>query len=209
MRLYTIKQSGSYELVIEKSRFICRIERVQTREAASEIIKQIKKQCWDATHNCTAFIIGENAEIQGSSDDGEPSGTAGVPMLEVLKKQNLHDVLVVVTRYFGGVKLGAGGLLRAYAKSVSGAIQTVGVVEKIPVVEYSFEVTIVACGRILNCLYQQDLFQIVEVTYTEVARIKSSFGQAEWLAVRELLTEILQAQVIMSFETQGYLEREI
>ena len=85
-------------------------------------------------------------------------------MLEVLKKQNLHDVLVVVTRYFGGVKLGAGGLLRAYAKSVSGAIQRVGVVEKIPVVEYSFEVTIVACGRILNCLYQQDLFQIVEVT---------------------------------------------
>lgn len=209
MGLYTIKQAGVYELIIEKSRFICHIERLESREQAYEFIKKMKKQYWDATHNCSAFIIGENSDIQGSNDDGEPSGTAGMPMLEVLKKQQLHDVLVVVTRYFGGIKLGAGGLVRAYAKSVSGAIQKVGIVEKVPVVEYSFIVPVAECGRILNCLYQQDSFQVQAVDYNETAKIKISFLPEHLASVEAILTEILQAKVEMFLEAQSYVEREI
>lgn len=209
MGLYTIKQAGIYELVIEKSRFICRIERLESREQAYEFIKKIKKEYWDATHNCAAFIIGENGDIQGSSDDGEPSGTAGIPMLEVLKKQQLHDVGVVVTRYFGGIKLGAGGLVRAYAKSVSGAIQQVGIVEKVAVVEYSFSVPLAECGRILNCLYQQDSFQVKTVEYNELAKFIIAFFPEVFPHVEAILTEILQARVEMSLEAKSYLEREI
>lgn len=209
MGLYTIKQAGIYELVIEKSRFICHIERLESREQAYEFIKKIKKEYWDATHNCAAFIIGENGDIQGSSDDGEPSGTAGIPMLEVLKKQQLHDVGVVVTRYFGGIKLGAGGLVRAYAKSVSGAIQQVGIVEKVAVVEYSFSVPLAECGRILNCLYQQDSFQVKTVEYNELAKFIIAFFPEVFPHVEAILTEILQARVEMSLEAKSYLEREI
>lgn len=209
MSLYTIKQAGIYEQVIEKSRFICRVERVTSREAAYEIIKSVKKQYWDATHNCSAFIIGENQDVQGSSDDGEPSGTAGIPMLEVLKKNNLHDVLVIVTRYFGGIKLGAGGLVRAYAKSVSGAIQTVGIVEKVPIVEYSFGLELSASGKILNALYQEQLFNVISVHYDVTAKVIISFLQADLALVEKTLTEILQNQVEMSFEGQGYIEQEI
>lgn len=209
MGLYTIKQAGIYELVIEKSRFICHIERLESREQAYEFIKKIKKEYWDATHNCAAFIIGENGDIQGSSDDGEPSGTAGIPMLEVLKKQQLHDVGVVVTRYFGGIKLGAGGLVRAYAKSVSGAIQQVGIVEKVAVVEYSFTVPLAECGRILNCLYQQDSFQVKTVEYNELAKFIIAFFPEVFPHVEAILTEILQARVEMSLEAKSYLEREI
>lgn len=209
MGLYTIKQAGIYELVIEKSRFICHIERLESREQAYEFIKKIKKEYWDATHNCAAFIIGENADIQGSSDDGEPSGTAGIPMLEVLKKQQLHDVGVVVTRYFGGIKLGAGGLVRAYAKSVSGAIQQVGIVEKVAVVEYSFTVPLAECGRILNCLYQQDSFQVKTVEYNELAKFIIAFFPEVFPHVEAILTEILQARVEMSLEAKSYMEREI
>ena len=209
MGLYTIKQAGIYELVIEKSRFICHIERLESREQAYEFIKKIKKEYWDATHNCAAFIIGENGDIQGSSDDGEPSGTAGIPMLEVLKKQQLHDVGVVVTRYFGGINLGADGLVRAYAKSVSGAIQQVGIVEKVAVVEYSFTVPLAECGRILNCLYQQDSFQVKTVEYNELAKFIIAFFPEVFPHVEAILTEILQARVEMSLEAKSYMEREI
>ena len=130
-------------------------------------------------------------------------------MLEVLKKQQLHDVGVVVTRYFGGIKLGAGGLVRAYAKSVSGAIQQVGIVEKVAVVEYSFTVPLAECGRILNCLYQQDSFQVKTVEYNELAKFIIAFFPEVFPPVHAILTEILQARVEMSLEAKSYMEREI
>ena len=90
----------------------------------------MKKKYWDASHNCSAYLIGENDQIQKANDDGEPSGTAGVPILEVLKKRKLKDTVVVVTRYFGGIKLGAGGLIRAYGKATSEGLDAVGIVER-------------------------------------------------------------------------------
>ncbi len=125
----TIKEDDQHEIEIKKSRFICFLKRIESEEEAKNFIQQIKKEHWKANHNCSAFVLGERSEIQRSSDDGEPSGTAGVPMLEVLKKKDLINVCAVVTRYFGGTKLGAGGLIRAYSGAVAQAIQAVGVVE--------------------------------------------------------------------------------
>lgn len=122
----TIKQDGRVEEEIKKSRFICHVKRVKTEDEARNFINSIKKEHHKANHNCSCFILGESAEIKRSSDDGEPSGTAGIPMLTVLENHRLTNTVVVVTRYFGGIKLGAGGLIRAYAGSVSRAIEEIG-----------------------------------------------------------------------------------
>lgn len=106
----TIKDEGEHEIVIQKSRFIGYVKRTETAEEAQQFIQQIKKKHYQATHNCSAYMIGEQNLTQKANDDGEPSGTAGIPMLEVLKKMDLKDTCVVVTRYFGGIKLGAGWL---------------------------------------------------------------------------------------------------
>ena len=125
----TIKKDFIAEEEIKKSRFICHLKRVYTEEEARAFISEIKKEHHKANHNCSAFTLGERQEIQRSSDDGEPSGTAGVPMLEILKKREIINVCAVVTRYFGGIKLGAGGLIRAYAGSVGHALDQVGLVK--------------------------------------------------------------------------------
>lgn len=129
-RYLTIREYGENEITINKSKFICYLGRATTEKEASNFIKKIKKQNWNATHNCSAYIIGENRNAQKANDDGEPSGTAGIPMLETIKKNNLTDIVAVVTRYFGGIKLGAGGLIRAYGKSVSECINSIEIVEK-------------------------------------------------------------------------------
>ena len=125
----TIAKDTRTEQIISKSRFICSLKKVKTEDEAQEFIKAVKKEFWDATHNCSAYVIDE--QHQRSSDDGEPSGTAGMPMLGVLRKQNLQQVAAVVTRYFGGIKLGAGGLVRAYAGSVSRAVEEAGLAQKV------------------------------------------------------------------------------
>lgn len=112
-----------HEYIVEKSRFITTICPCSTETDAQDFINRINKEFWDARHNCTAYALGPNQEQQRSSDNGEPSGTAGKPMLEVLKKTGITNVAVVVTRYFGGIKLGAGGLIRAYSHSVSETLQ--------------------------------------------------------------------------------------
>jgi len=129
MEFKTIKEDGMVQEEIKKSRFICHVKRIYSEEEARAFIAAIKKEHYKATHNCSAFIIGEKSDIKRTSDDGEPSGTAGVPMLGVLEKHNLTNLCVVVTRYFGGIKLGAGGLIRAYAGSVALAIKEIGLVE--------------------------------------------------------------------------------
>ncbi|KIX91667.1 ABC transporter [Staphylococcus microti] len=122
----TIKNEHEIENVINKSRFIAHIIPVETEEDAKAFIAQKKKEHREATHNCSAYTVGDTMHIQKASDDGEPSGTAGVPMLEMLKKLDVHNAAVVVTRYFGGIKLGTGGLIRAYGGAVRDVIQDVG-----------------------------------------------------------------------------------
>lgn len=160
----TIAQDGVNEIEIKKSRFICTVARVTTDEDARKVIADLKKQYWDANHNCSAYVIGERGQIQRSSDDGEPSGTAGVPMLTVLQKQGVTDVVAVVTRYFGGTLLGAGGLIRAYGQSVSLALREVGIVEMQPRLIVAIDASYDDAGRLENALRQTD-FILKEVEY--------------------------------------------
>lgn len=123
-RYKTVRQAGSKEIVIKKSRFIGHVMPVEAEEEAVAFIEEIKKKHWNATHNCSAYMIGERDEIQKQSDDGEPSGTAGKPILEVIRNQGRKNVAIVVTRYFGGIMLGAGGLIRAYTDGAVAAIES-------------------------------------------------------------------------------------
>ncbi|CAM4079537.1 YigZ family protein [Staphylococcus schweitzeri] len=127
--IITIKKEHTIENIISKSRFIAHIKPVQSEDDAKEFIAAIKKEHKDATHNCSAYTIGPEMNIQKANDDGEPTGTAGVPMLDILKKLDVHNTCVVVTRYFGGIKLGGGGLIRAYSGAVRDVIYDAGRVE--------------------------------------------------------------------------------
>ncbi len=127
----TVKGSGQAEIVEKKSRFIAHVMPVKSEKEALENIERIKKQYWDARHNVFAFQIGERNQIQRFSDDGEPSGTAGMPVLEVLKGDDIKDTLIVVTRYFGGTLLGTGGLVRAYGKAAKEGLLAAQVVERV------------------------------------------------------------------------------
>ena len=117
-----VLEGGTDEIIEKKSRFIAQVFPVQTEQEAMRSIEQTKKKYWDARHNCYAFILGEHGEVSRCTDDGEPSGTAGRPILEVLHGAGVHDILVIVTRYFGGILLGAGGLVRAYSHGAKIAV---------------------------------------------------------------------------------------
>lgn len=202
---FTVNKSGSDEYFIQKSRFIGYIKRVETEEAAQDFIKEIKKKHHDATHNCSAYLIGQNNEVQKANDDGEPSGTAGLPMLEVLKKQQLKDTVVVVTRYFGGVKLGAGGLIRAYGTTTSKAIKKTGVVKRKLMQGYSITIEYSLLGTLENELRQSEhiidninYLQNVElIVYVDVNKTESFLN---WL------TNLSSDQAIIKEYNQKYVE---
>lgn len=126
MDYITIKEPIHYEEVINKSRFITHLFVVNSEDEAKERINEIKQLHKSATHNCSSYVVGDSHQVQKANDDGEPSGTAGIPMLETLKKEDVHNVVAIVTRYYGGIKLGTGGLIRAYQSGVSKAIEQVG-----------------------------------------------------------------------------------
>ena len=127
----TIKEAVQFEINVKKSQFICSLFPTRTKKESKEIIQKLNEQYSDATHNCTAYIVSDG---EGFDDDGEPGGTAGKPMINVLRKNELHNITAVVTRYFGGIKLGAGGLVRAYSKSV---MEAIGEAEIVEIEEYS------------------------------------------------------------------------
>lgn len=162
----TVGDFGSAEILIQKSRFIGHAARAETEQQAIEFIDSIKLLHKTATHNCSAYLIGEHDSIQKANDDGEPSGTAGFPMLEVLKKQGLKDTVVVVTRYYGGIKLGSGGLIRAYGKAVSAALANAGIVDRRLhyLMKASFDYTWL--GKLENEI-RQSPFPLDHLEYTE------------------------------------------
>lgn len=162
----TIQENGIHEIEIKKSRFICHLKRVESEEEALAFIDEVKKEHWKATHNCSAYTLGMNDEIQRAHDDGEPSGTAGVPMLEIFLKRNLKNVVAVVTRYFGGKKLGAGGLIRAYGGAVNEAVNAVGIVERQVQLLIDVTVSYAQSGSVENSLREAN-YTIQDITYAE------------------------------------------
>ena len=153
----TIAKNTSFEMVIKKSRFICSIGRVDTEEAAQEFIAQVQTANRKANHNCFAYMVGDDDQIQRESDNGEPSGTAGVPILESLQLAKLHNVVAVVTRYFGGIKLGAGGLIRAYSNVTTNAIHQAGLVQR--VIQTAVDITVIYAqhDKLLYFLKEQQI----------------------------------------------------
>jgi len=198
----TIKKTIQTETVINKSKFICHLKRVKSIDEATAYINLIKKEHWNANHNCSAFIIGHNQDAKRSSDDGEPSGTAGAPMLNSLSKNNLSNIVSVVTRYFGGVKLGAGGLIRAYGGAVSGAIANAIIIDVVKMNVVRFGLDYSQANTIINKLDDyllQDKLFLENVTLTYLIRPENI------TAFEARLTDLANKEISLSIvETIDY-----
>lgn len=188
---------GSGEIVEKKSRFIATIEPVKSEEEALAFIERIRKQYWDASHNCTAFTIGKNHQLTRCSDDGEPSGTAGRPMLDVLLGEDLHDTAIVVTRYFGGTLLGTGGLVRAYTAAVREGLRNAVVLEKQPSIRLSIRTDYNGIGKIQYILNQAQI-PILRSEYTDSVFLESLVPVPLLSATVSAITESTSGQALLT-----------
>ena len=164
--MYRIKEDHEEQMEIKKSRFITYLHRTESEADAKAFLTAIRRLHPDATHHCYAFIIGEHNEIKRSNDDGEPAGTAGVPMLECLDRNHMQDIIAITVRYFGGIKLGAGGLIRAYSKSVSHALSTAQITKKQWMEKYEIRFSYDLIGRI-DYYFREHCLEILDKAYDE------------------------------------------
>ena len=199
----TVYQGGESEIVEKKSRFIATVRLVKTEEEALKFIEEIKKKYWDARHNCFAYVIGERGQLQRCSDDGEPNGTAGKPMLDVLLGNELRNVAVVVTRYFGGTLLGTGGLVRAYSQAVKAGLQASVVITKILGVKLHIETDYTTFGKIQYILAQREL-KILDTVYTDKVELEVLLPKTELEQVMHAITEGTNAQADMTPKEECY-----
>lgn len=184
----TIYEGGEGEIVEKKSRFIATVAPVTSEEEALEFINGLKKKYWNATHNCFAFVVGENQELSRCSDDGEPSGTAGRPMLDVLLGEDIHNAAVVVTRYFGGTLLGTGGLVRAYSRAVQEGLKSCVIIEKQKGILQKLGTDYNGIGKIQYLLGQKG-YAIMDSEYTDVVKVDVLVPVEEIEGFREEITE--------------------
>ena len=205
---YTVKGDGQNELVIQKSRFITHVKRTTTEEEAQEFIQFIKKNHHNANHNCSAYLIGEHDLIQKANDDGEPSGTAGVPMLEVLKKRHLKDTTVVVTRYFGGIKLGAGGLIRAYGQAVSEGLNETGIVERKLMTRMITKIDYTLLGKVENEIRSSN-YLLNDIHYLEQVQVITFVESGSEDTFKEWITNLTSGQASITEDGQLYNEYDV
>lgn len=170
-RYLTVARDGEAEIEVKRSRFRCTLARVEDEAAAREVVDRLRKQHWDARHHCSAFVLGPAAALQRSSDDGEPAGTAGAPMLEVLRGREVSDVVAVVTRWFGGVLLGAGGLVRAYGDAVRAGLDEVGLRTRERVVEVGVALPHADAARVESELRARGV-GVLGVEYADLATLR-------------------------------------
>lgn len=193
-------EGGSGEIEEKKSRFIATLCPVETQEEALAFIEEMKKKYWDARHNCSAFVIGDEAQVTRCNDDGEPSGTAGRPMLEVLLGSGVRNVAVVVTRYFGGTLLGTGGLVRAYTQAVQAGLDSCKIGVMRPGVTLRIDTDYNNVGKILYILNERQIPQ-QDSSYTDKVSITVRMPLEEREKLEEALTESTCGRV--SFESLG------
>ena len=203
----TVKKRGQHEIEIKKSRFICTLAPVTSEEEAKALILEIKKEHWKASHNCSAFVIGETNEIQRSSDDGEPAGTAGVPMLEILKKRQLINTVAIVTRYFGGTELGKGGLIRAYGGVVAEALTAVGIVQGSLQQEVILEIDYPNHGKLENFMTSAN-YDLKETIFTDKVTLICMIDEAQVEAFQLEVTDQLSGQVSITLGEKAYFEKD-
>lgn len=199
MDFKTVYQGASAEIVEKKSRFIADVFPVTTEEEALYVLEKVKKQYWDARHHCWAYVIGREQVQERCSDDGEPSGTAGKPILEVIRGQELHDVLIVVTRYFGGTLLGTGGLVRAYTLAAQEGLALSNIITRIDGVKLQIETDYTGLGKIQYLLGQRGI-PVFESEYTEKVQLTVLIPVEE---EKKLTSEIIEAT-----NGQAVVERE-
>lgn len=201
----TIKENGSGELIIKKSIFIASIARTTSVEEANAFIQEISKKYRDATHNTFAYTIGLNDEQVKKCDNGEPSGTAGIPELKALQLMKLKNVTVVVTRYFGGIKLGAGGLIRAYSNSVTNAVEKVGVIKRVLQQELLFSVPYNRFDEVDHYLKTNDVF-IADTEYGVDVKIHIFLDDDNQEKTKTDLTNLLSGQIKFTKGQKRYNE---
>lgn len=192
----TVYKGGEGEVVEKKSRFIATVVSVRSEEEALQAIEQLRKKYWDARHNCFAYVIGERGELERFSDDGEPGGTAGKPILEVLKGEELRNTLIVVTRYFGGTLLGTGGLVRAYSAAAKEGIASSVIITRIPGIKLHITTEYTALGKIQYILAQRDL-RILDSVYTDKVDLEVLIPQEQTESIKAALTEGTNGQALI------------
>ncbi|MCU9806848.1 MAG: YigZ family protein [Paraclostridium dentum] len=203
----TLHEFGTDEITIEKSTFIGYAKPIKTEEEAVEFINEIKKKHKDARHNVWAYTVGKSMNIQRYSDDGEPQGTAGIPTLEVIKKEDLRDVVVVVTRYFGGIKLGAGGLVRAYTKGAKIGLEAGKIIEKIMYQEVKIKIDYNQLGKVQNEIMNMGYF-IKDTIYEDNVDIIVYSRANEKEAIIERINDITSATAQITIGEEFYLSEK-
>ena len=199
----TVYCGGEAEIIEKKSRFIATVQQVKSEEDALAFIESMRKKYWNATHNCFAYVIGEHFQIQRCSDDGEPSGTAGKPMLDVLLGEEIHDVVVVVTRYFGGTLLGTGGLVRAYSGSTKEGLLASKVITKMHGQKLSVQTDYTGLGKIQYILGQGGI-RILNSIYTDKVELEVLLPEAEIETVMSEIREGTNGQAVMELSEECY-----
>lgn len=188
IRHKAVFEAGRGEIVEKKSRFIAHVQAVDSVEEAQEFIEAVKKKYWDARHNCSAFSVGEMNPLTRCSDDGEPGGTAGKPILEVIQGSGIRNIVIVVTRYFGGTLLGTGGLVRAYTEAAKAGIENAVIIEKIPATRMKLFTEYTDLGKIQYILAQNQV-TVENTEYTDKVEIRALFPEKEKKALCRALTE--------------------
>ena len=195
-----IIENGCGEIIEKKSRFIAHVYNIENEEMALTYIEDIKKKYWDARHNCYAYVCGDIVKF---SDDGEPGSTAGKPILEVIKGENITNCLIVVTRYFGGVLLGTGGLVRAYTQSAKEGLDNAIVIEKIPGIEYTFDVDYTLVGKIQYASAKGD-FYIKDITYENLVRITAIVKKENENSFEKYISELSGGKIMLDNKNSIY-----
>ncbi|SFG72989.1 YigZ family protein [Sporolactobacillus nakayamae] len=204
----TVKKNALIETEIKRSRFISAVYPINDESEADQLIQIVRKEHWKANHNCFAYIIGKKQEIQKASDDGEPSGTAGVPMLDVLKRRGICNVLVIVTRYFGGIKLGAGGLIRAYAHAASNGLNAAEVVRQAPTDQWSVSVDYHLSGTLENKLHESH-YIVNDVSYSDKVTFDIYTSQVDSPIFSEWITNLTSGQAQTHKQSELYLPEKV
>lgn len=199
----TVYEGGSGEIVEKKSRFIATIRPVETEEEAAAFIEEMKKKYWDARHNCSAYVLGENQEILRCSDDGEPSQTAGRPMLDVLTQAGLTNTAAVVTRYFGGTLLGTGGLVRAYSAAVQEGLKNSRIITKCRGVRLGIGTDYSGIGK-LQYLFGQRQIPMMDTEYTDRVHFAVLVPVSRVQEITKAVTEATSGQAVITEEGELY-----
>lgn len=181
-----VYEGGQGEIEEKKSRFIATVKKIQNEEEALEFLAQMRKKYWDARHNCFAYVAGDNHQLQRCSDDGEPAGTAGRPMLDVLLRENIHNCIVVVTRYFGGTLLGTGGLVRAYQKATQEGLAASTILER-----------------------RQGVQLIIHTDYNGIGKIQYLLGREQITTMDSRYTDKVELEVMVPVEKKESLLTDI